>query len=106
MLTKNRVVRYGSAMKRCVACQKEITTDRWIGRQQQCVFCGADLHVCRNCFFYEPGVYNDCREPQSERVVDKNRANFCDYFRFKDTTERNKTPSANSKDQLDALFKK
>ena len=23
---------------------------------------------------------NDCREPVSERVVEKNRANFCDWF--------------------------
>jgi len=30
---------------------------------------------------FMPGFANDCREPVSEPVLDKDRANFCDWFR-------------------------
>jgi len=93
-------------MKVCAACQKEIPADRLIGRQDQCPFCRADLHCCLNCGFYEWGVYNDCREPQADRVVEKNRSNFCDYFRFKDAAQKNNASAASPKDKLEALFKK
>jgi len=87
------------------ALQKEIPADAFIGRREQCPFCGTDLHVCLNCVFYEPGAYNDCRESQAERVVDKSRSNFCDYFRFLDAKEKTGAPAVNAKDKLAALFK-
>jgi len=93
-------------MKMCHHCQKEIPTDQFIGRQEQCCFCKADLHCCLNCVFYERGVYNDCREGQAERVLDKSRFNFCDYFRFKVTEGKANPLPANPKDKLQALFKK
>jgi len=47
---------------------------------------------------------NDCRETNAERVVDKDRANFCEYFR---PTTRVRAKTANpARDKLDALFKK
>lgn len=51
-----------------------------IGRSEACRECHASLHVCRQCRFYAPGRYNECHEPVAERVTDKTRANFCDYF--------------------------
>lgn len=95
-------------MKRCQACAKEIRIDRTVGRQETCPHCGTDLHVCLNCSFYSPGAYNDCREPQAERVVDKKRSNFCDYFVFCDDASR-KGQAAGKEDarsRLDELFKK
>ena len=38
------------------------------------------MHCCRNCRFYDPAYHNQCREPQAERQVDKERGNFCEYF--------------------------
>ena len=49
-------------------------------REGECPACRKQTHVCRNCRFYEPGRPNDCQEPIAERVNDKQRANFCDYF--------------------------
>lgn len=92
-------------MKICQSCKKEIPGDTPIGRQTQCPFCGADLHVCLNCVFYEPGVYNNCRESQAERVLDKSRSNFCDYFRFRNSKENAVASAVNAKDKLAALFK-
>ena len=93
-------------MKLCAACHKEIPPDRLIGRQDQCPFCRADLHCCLNCSFFERGAYNDCREPQAERVLEKDRSNFCDYFRFKDTAVKSGESIESPKDRLENLFKK
>ncbi len=95
-------------MKRCHACRGEIRIDRTVGRQETCPRCGADLHVCLNCGFYSPGAYNECREPQAERVVEKKRSNFCDYFSFAaDAVHRGETvKKEDARSRLDALFKK
>ena len=50
-------------------------------RRDECPACGTDLHVCRMCEFYDTSVAKSCREPVAEEVSDKERANFCDYFR-------------------------
>ncbi len=95
-------------MKRCHHCGKEIVVEGITGRRDTCPFCLADLHCCRNCGFYDPGSYNQCREPQAERVLEKDRSNFCDYFRFADSPAR--APSSggtgNAKEKLEALFRK
>jgi hypothetical protein len=93
-------------MKICHKCRKEIAQDLFIGRQSQCPSCGADLHCCLNCSFYDEGSYNDCREPQAERVLDKSRSNFCDFFSFKQTKKPSVTVDSDAKDNLEALFKK
>ena len=93
-------------MKVCHHCQKEIPADFPIGRQAQCPGCGEDLYCCMNCVFYERGVYNDCRENQAERVVDKNRSNFCDFFRFRDARGKPEALSSDPRTKLETLFKK
>ncbi len=52
-----------------------------LARASTCLGCGADLHVCRICEFFDPRVANECREPIAERVVNKQRANFCGYLK-------------------------
>jgi hypothetical protein len=93
-------------MKICNKCKKEIPEDLFIGRQSQCPYCGVDLHCCFNCSFYEIGAYNDCREPQAERVLDKIHYNFCDIFQFKQTATTIGAPDLKIKDKLEDLFKK
>jgi hypothetical protein len=95
-------------MKTCHRCGKELSIEKKVGRREECPFCGRDLHVCCNCRFYDPGSYNDCREPQAERVVDKTRSNFCDYFEFSDSAsgEGGKGDKKDPKAKLEDLFKK
>jgi hypothetical protein len=64
----------------CHACRHPIAARERPGRRDRCERCGADLHCCRQCGFYDPRAYNACAEPQAERVLDKERANFCEYF--------------------------
>jgi len=52
-----------------------------IGFRDLCASCGRELHICRHCRFYKPGVYRDCAETVPETVKDKDRMNFCEYFK-------------------------
>ena len=51
-----------------------------IARVAECPQCRADLHVCRMCEFFDPGVRRGCLEPIADEVSDRERANFCGYF--------------------------
>ena len=64
----------------CWKCKKEISLEK-IARSDECPLCHADLHVCKMCDFYESGAHNDCRESSADMVTDKERSNFCDYYR-------------------------
>ena len=52
-----------------------------VGFRETCDRCAGDLHVCLNCAHFDPSAYNECRESSAERVLDRDRANRCDYFR-------------------------
>ena len=95
---------------RCTGCGQDYLGASLPGRRDRCESCGEDLRSCRNCNFFDPGAYNDCREPSAERVTDKTAANFCDYFRPGSSA---KTDSASgdggdgsARDELEALFRK
>jgi len=95
-------------MKRCHACLKGLEIKTPVGRREICSFCGADLHCCLNCAFHEIGAYNDCREPQAERVIEKNRSNFCDYFVFQvaEMNGKGKDSGESVKIKIESLFKR
>jgi hypothetical protein len=62
----------------CYRCSHDIRGD--LGRQDSCPSCGFDTRVCRNCRHYERTANNECREEQAGRQVDKEKANFCEWF--------------------------
>lgn len=51
-----------------------------ISFRTECDKCGASLHCCQNCKYYQVGLYNDCKVPGTERVLDKAARNFCEEF--------------------------
>lgn len=90
---------------RCFRCGKTIELKARIGRQESCPYCRCDLHVCKNCRFYSPGAYNDCREPQAERVLDKEKANFCDFFSFRANEGKEESKEKEARKRLEDLFR-
>jgi hypothetical protein len=75
-------------------------------RLDECKQCGAELHVCKLCEFYNVTVAKHCRETIAEEVKDKERANFCDYFKPRpDAYSTSKQDAAaKAKADLDSLF--
>lgn len=53
-----------------------------VSRSDTCLKCMTDIRCCKMCQFYDPKSYNDCRESNADRVTEKEKANFCDYFKF------------------------
>jgi len=71
----------------------------------ECPQCRAYQHVCRLCQFYDPRLSGKCREDRAEEVLDKERPNFCDWFKAKPHAYR--APGAANpaaKSGLGALF--
>ena len=50
------------------------------GRETNCLSCGKSTRSCRNCRLYSRGRPNDCEEPIADAVMNKERANFCEFF--------------------------
>lgn len=90
----------------CFSCKKPNTYQAKIGFRDECMHCRNDLHVCKNCEFYDPKAYNECREPSADVVREKDRANYCDYFSPKQGALSADDQKAKLKAAADALFKK
>jgi hypothetical protein len=98
-------------MRRCHKCGTELDEKLEVFRATTCPGCDADLRCCLNCTFYSPGDQWDCRETIDEPVRDKDRGNFCSYFRFRqngkgDGSEASGTSGTRStaRDAFDKLF--
>ena len=90
----------------CFQCNAANEVLDRVGRKDECESCGADLHVCKNCEFFDESSYNECRETSADRVVEKEESNFCDYF----SPKGGEHTAGNSRDAMkaaaEALFKK
>lgn len=64
----------------CFSCGKEMSFVVAISRRDECPSCKADVRVCKNCIFYDPKIYNECRETSAEVIREKERSNLCEYF--------------------------
>ena len=95
-------------MKSCFRCGKAVEIGRTVARTDVCPHCDGDLRCCLNCKFYDRFAHQQCREPQAEFVSQKEKANFCDYIIFRDSTGggKQKGSSSPSKEKLEQLFKK
>jgi len=91
----------------CWKCGSDISDLPYpFGRTAACTSCDAELHVCRLCEFFDTTVADQCREPIAEQVKEKERANFCDYFKAKPYAyvAHDSSKTAQAKAQLEALF--
>ena len=77
-----------------------------LGRLAECPSCRTELHVCVSCVFYDTKVAKHCREPIAEEVTDKERCNFCDYFRARAGAHDSAAAAAGAaaRAELEALF--
>ena len=83
-----------------------------VGRSETCDACDADIRCCRACAFYDEASDNACREPSADRVLEKDRGNFCGWFRLAlDRAAPAGVPAAESpadaaRRRLEELFKR
>lgn len=90
----------------CFSCGTQNPLLGNVGFRDECFKCHSDLHVCKCCLNYDPKVYNECREPQADIVKDRERANFCDYYRPSDQKNGGGASASDLLSAAEALFKK
>lgn len=94
----------------CFHCQKINQISDKVHFRDECESCGQDLHSCKQCQNYDEGSYNECKDPSADRILDKEKANYCDFYIVKAGVAGEASSSSPSKSDLlaqaEALFKK
>ena len=92
----------------CHKCKNELFFEVKLQRADTCPHCSVDLHCCKNCEHWDPSAHNQCKEHIAEYIPDREKANYCTFFTFKDGTPEDPSApgSRRPESKLDALFKK
>lgn len=91
----------------CWGCGRELSGSEY-GRSESCPGCGRDTRSCRNCRHHDESSRSSCREPSAEPPGDKEKANFCEFFKpgRPKAASGGQKPGASGRDAFEALFKK
>lgn len=67
---------------RCYRCGESLASlSLPFSRQDECPACHNYLHVCKMCRHFDARVPRQCVEDGAEEVREKDRLNFCDWFK-------------------------
>ena len=89
----------------CWSCGKALDANNF-HRLDSCEQCGRDTHVCKNCEHHDRAYNNECRESSADRVVEKEKSNFCDYFKASGRAGGSAPEKDALKAAAEALFKR
>ena len=92
---------------RCYRCGESLAALTLpLSRQDECPGCGNYLHVCRMCVYFDANVPRQCREDGAEEVKEKDRLNFCDWFKPSESAfdPDQKSEEDQARAALEALF--
>ncbi|MDR1535995.1 MAG: hypothetical protein LBU64_13030 [Planctomycetota bacterium] len=96
-------------MRKCHRCGEPWREKGIPGTREDCLKCGASLHVCANCRFFDNAALEWCREPMAreEKPLAFDKSNVCDWFVFLDPAEEslNAEKSKSARLALEAMFK-
>jgi len=94
---------------RCARCGKTISGMGEVTVEATCENCGADLHTCTNCAFFNTSARWECSKPIPVRVAPKDVRNDCLFFGsavFVERTFESGSKPEDARKAFDALFKK
>ncbi len=79
---------------------------RPISRHATCPACVNELHCCRLCRHFDPGKTATCFEDRADPPLQKENANFCDFFSPRFGAYENQTSQKRdaARSDLEALF--
>lgn len=103
---------FGPDAFKCNACGQLRHSLGELTHDEGCAKCGADLHTCGNCRFFDTTTTWECRENIPARVAGKHTRNECAFFSPKIvrdlTADKGKIPATpdDARKAFDALFKK
>lgn len=91
----------------CWNCGHDLAdVPRPISRHEHCRQCFEALHACRQCRHYRSDLNSRCLEDRADPPMNKENANFCDYFRPHGGAFSRQRPqrSEAAQSRLDSLF--
>ncbi len=93
---------------KCFSCQASLDIfSNGVSRNDSCPKCGRDVRACKNCIHFSPSSQWSCREHLTEQVLEKEKSNFCDFFKLGENAAINEAVNAaNLKNAAEALFRK
>lgn len=74
------------AASRCFNCSTTLAAD--IDFNGVCPKCGAELHCCKQCSYFDPSTRFQCAKPIPARIPLKDKANECTLFKARVTVAR------------------
>jgi hypothetical protein len=94
---------------RCKGCGHELTVATAWNPEGVCVRCGAALHSCAQCAYFDASASFECQQPIPARISPKDARNSCPVFQPRTTVERQTTStssgSSGARQAFDDLFK-
>lgn len=94
-------------MPGCGSCGRRLdVVGNQVGRRDRCPGCDAELHACRHCRHFDERAAKQCREPFAEVPMDKDGANFCEFFQIGEGGRAGGPSQADLLSAAEALFKK
>jgi len=95
---------------RCARCGKTLSAVlESVSSDSTCESCGADLHTCTNCSFFNTSSRYECTKPIAVRITPKDSRNDCTFFNpavFVERTFESNAAPQDARKAFDALFKK
>ena len=80
------------AASRCFNCAATLPLD--MDFQGNCPKCGAALHCCKQCKYFDSSTRFQCLKPIPVRIAGKDQANECEFFKSRVTVARDAPPPA------------
>jgi len=94
----------------CKVCGEKRRNLEEIRTDSTCERCGADLHACAQCSYFDPSARLECTQPIPERIRSKKSRNSCGSYAparsFDLTGSRAPETPDDARSAFDALFKK
>lgn len=93
---------------KCARCGNELTVAAAWSPQGTCARCGADLHSCAQCAYFDTSAAFECQKPIAARITPKDARNACTEFEPRITVERETKSAAgppSARKAFDDLFK-
>lgn len=80
------------AASRCFSCSVALSADADF--RGNCPKCGAALHCCKQCVYFEPSTRFQCLKAIPVRIAVKDQANECELFKPRVTVARDSASPA------------